>query len=670
MSRRRPPHPDQFELFAPAPGPDASPASPSPALSQAPLPAPPMSAATPTDDPAATLADALAHHARRWAIDQGADTASVEAAAAAARALSLATSDGHVCIGLAQLDEVDAAAEPAGVARWRERLLASGIVGTPAWPGACPLLLDEEDRLYLHRDFARERRLARRLVVSLVQPPTPLPAGIAAAPGGGVDGASLAAALALRGRLTIVSGGPGTGKTTAVVRLLGLLLAQDPGCRIALAAPTGKAAARMTEAIHQRAAGLPPALQALLPAHASTVHRLLGVSPAARGRPGEGFVHHAGHPLPIDLLVIDEASMLDLALATRVLDAVPPQARIVLLGDQDQLAAVESGAVFAELSADPGLSPACIADLAQACGVDAAAITPPAARAPTGLHDAVVWFRRNFRFAADSGIGRLAGAIRAGDAGSALNDLPSDGGSGHAGDVRWRRDAAVAPEPATEALLAEGYAAYLAAVQAHASGQAGAAQVVAAFDRFRVLAALRAGPRGVNALNQRLGRQARARLAPWTETPARSPWYPGRPVMVLRNDPLLGLYNGDIGIALPVATSEGERGLLAVHFADGADGLRAVAPVRLPEHDDAWAMTVHQAQGSEFDAVALLLPAQPHRVMSRELLYTAVTRARERVTLIGSAAVIAAAIAAPTRRHSGLVSRLHEALAEAGRPAS
>jgi AAA domain len=316
------------------------------------------------DDPAQALADGWAQQAQRWALGQGADGTTARHAAQAARALSLATTEGHVCLSLGALRS----SVPEGPADWRRSLLASGIVGTPAAPGACPLLLDDEDRLYLQRDFQLERRLATRIARALAAAPQALPAGVSpAARDGAIDAAAVAAAMALRGRLTIVSGGPGTGKTTAVVRLLGLLLAEQPGIRIALAAPTGKAAARMAEAIRQRAADLPPALRALLPTGASTLHRLLGVSPATRGGPGEGFAHHAGRPLPIDVLVIDEASMLDLALATRVFEAVPPEARIVLLGDQDQLAAVESGAVFAELSADPGLSPECLAELAEAC---------------------------------------------------------------------------------------------------------------------------------------------------------------------------------------------------------------------------------------------------------------------------------------------------------------
>jgi exodeoxyribonuclease V alpha subunit len=614
--------------------------------------------------PEATLAEGFARHVRQWALAQGADAATALACAEAARALSLAASAGHVCIGLAALAEPGAAGGVHGVAGWRALLQASGVVGTPVAPRGRPLILDDDDRLYLHRDFDFEQRLARRLVRCAA----PLPPGDAAQrartaaqlatlfAGNATDGApdwqQLAAALALRGRLTLISGGPGTGKTTTVVNLLACLLELQPDARIVLAAPTGKAAARLAEALRGRAGHLPPALRARLPSDALTVHRLLGVRPDGDG---EGpFRHDAEHPLALDVLVVDEASMLDLALATRLLEAVPEAARIVLLGDKDQLAAVESGAVFAELSTDPSLSEAARADLAALCGVPAARIVPAAARAPSALHDSVVWFDRNFRFAADSGIGRLAADTVAGRAEAVLAWLHE----GADDSVRWLDDAQPLPAPATLQALIDGYAPYLAALREalHDPGRADPAAVAAAFNRFRVLCALREGPRGVLAVNERLGRQMRQAMDPGAD--ARSPWYVGRPVMVLRNDATLRLFNGDIGITLPDAD-----GRLMVQFATADGGFRAVAPLRLPQHQTALAMTVHKAQGSEFEAVAVLLPAQRSRVLSRELLYTAITRARRQLLLAAPAAVLAAAIEAGTQRHSGLLARLREAAA-------
>ena len=581
--------------------------------------------------PGSDLAEALARQVERWAAAAGAAGADVRAARDAAQALALAMAEGHVCLDIAQAADAQA-------------LLASGIAGRADGPGQPPLVLDDEGRLYLRRYFDYERRLARRLLRTLpapglrARPPDiatlrrTLDARFAAEGGqggqGGPDWQKLAAALALRGRLAVVSGGPGTGKTTTVVALLACLLALDPACRIALAAPTGKAAARLAEAIAQQAAQLPPALRAALPREASTVHRLLEAGPA-------GFGRHAGRRLALDVLIVDEASMLDLALATRLLEAVPDEARIVLLGDKDQLAAVESGAVFAELCADPSLTDACRDELAALTGIAAEAIAAEAPRGSGTLPDSTIWLQRSYRFAPDSAIARLAAAIRSGNAEAAL---------AAAGERLADADAAL-----DHAL--RGFAPLLAEVRAGAPP----AQLHAAFARYRVLAALRDGPRGVSALNARIEQRFRAALGPLDRMP-RSPWYPGRPVLVRRNDALLKLFNGDVGIALPQPD-----GALEVVFPRADGSLLAVAPVRLPPHDTAFAMTVHQSQGSEFDDLLVLLPEQStSRVLTRELVYTAVTRARRSVTLCAGDEVLGAAIGRATQRHSGLLARLRE----------
>lgn len=641
--------------------------------------------------PAHDLAQGFAQQVQQWALEAGAAPQDAALAARAAHALSLAASEGHVCLRLDELPQASAL---------RAGLLAARIVGTPQAPGALPLILDGE-RLYLHRFFDLERRLAHRLAQArpddtpiaprarvLLQtlfadhpepaapgaPEAVPPAGAGDAapqgapampmPVGGIDEQQLAAALALRGRLLVLSGGPGTGKTTTVARLLGCLLAQAPRSRIALCAPTGRAAARLAEALRAQAGQLPPDLQAQLPTQASTVHRLLG----GHGSHAGGFRHHAGHLLPIDVLVVDEASMLDLALATRLLEAVPPGARIVLLGDKDQLAAVAAGQVFAELASDPRLSPSGRRELAALCGVDPAAIAPwpmPEA-ARTALTDCVLWLRRNYRFGTGSPLACLAQAVNAGRGAQALALLraaqapaPPPAAASltdvtvprPAGALLWLDEAQPALSSAALQRLLQGYAPYFEALR---RDPLDVDALTTSFNSFRVLAALREGERGVEALDTFVAAHARRAVG----APAQAPWYPGRAVLVTRNDEGLRLFNGDVGIAVPDG-----QGRLRVVFQDGA-GCRFLAPAQLPPHQGAFALSVHRAQGAEYQDVLLVLPARASRVLSREWLYTGLTRARGSVTVAGSAAAIESAIATPTRRASGLIERLRE---EAGR---
>lgn len=591
------------------------------------------------------LAQAFARQAVAWAMRTDAPDDAIPVLRRVALEVSLATSDGHVCADLAEIS----VRSGTDLEDMRRLLLASGVVGTSEAPGAMPLILDSADRLYLHRYFDYERRLAHRLLAAS--------AGMCAvgADAGALmrlsfdrnrathpDWQKIAVALALLRKLTVISGGPGTGKTSVIVQLLGCLLAQDPDSRIRLAAPTGKAAARMLQTIRERSAALPADIRDRLPDEAFTIHRLLGISNE------EGISrYHAGNPLPLDALIIDEASMLDIALATRLLEAVPPHARIVLLGDKDQLSAVESGAVFAEISAAPSLSPNTIAAIAGLAAIPAETIVASRLSESTPLHGNVVWLSENYRFASDSAIGSLADDINGGRSDAALVLLQQP-----EADVRWIEDGGNLPSrKATEYMIA-GYADYL---QSLRSGNVGPRALFGVFDRFRVLCALREGPRGVIGVNQEINRLFRQNLNHPLDRNPRSPWYPGRPVMVLRNDYILHLFNGDIGIALP-----DDAGHLMVHFPDGGDGFRAIAPTRLPEHETAFAMTVHKSQGSEFDEILLIMPAGRSRAVGRELLYTAVTRARKRVMLASDRAVLEMAIACRLSKRSGLRDRMRE----------
>ncbi|HEX6794744.1 MAG TPA: exodeoxyribonuclease V subunit alpha [Casimicrobiaceae bacterium] len=594
------------------------------------------------------LAHGFAERVARWARERDAPKEAVNIVQEAAYRTSAATSSGHVCVPLGEIEWPSGA----DAVKARARLLETHVVGTPAVASNLPLILDDENRLYLHRYFDYERRFAARLMHFARAPLdnvsngplrsrlNRLFAGNAKRFGDRPDWQKLAVALSMLHKLTIISGGPGTGKTTTIVNLLICLLEQSPECRIALAAPTGKAAARMLDAIRAQSAALPPEIVARFPGDPFTIHRLLGMLPS-----GE-FRHDAGNPLPIDVLVVDEASMLDLALATRLFEAVPDAARVILLGDKDQLAAVEAGAVFSEICADPTLSSAMRERLAELTGISAERIAPPTATEATPLHDSVVWFRDNFRFAPDSGIGRLAAEINAGHDERTLTWLRSQTNS----SVTWLEDATRVPQAATMMLAYEAYAAYLDAVR---SAPTDRVAIFAAFARFRVLCAERQGPRGVSGINDALAHWFREALAHPLDAGPRSPWYPGRPVMILRNEYVLKLFNGDVGIVLP-----DDDGDSMVHFADADGTFRAIAPARLPEHDTAFAMTVHKAQGSEFDHVMLMLPSGASRVVTRELLYTAVTRARQRVVIVGDAEVMAHGVDTRTTRHSGLIERM------------
>lgn len=543
---------------------------------------------------------------------------------AAAALTCSALAAGDVCLPLARWAGKRAWAEADGglalpaLAAWQAALRASPLVGAP---GAFTPLILEGERLYLARYQAYEARLAAQLLARADATPVVDEACLddsltrlfaRNAGQAGPDWQRLAAAQAVRRSLAVISGGPGTGKTSTVVRLLAALLEQPGGERLAigLAAPTGKAAARMAEAIRNAKAELPvsEAIKAALPEQARTLHRLLGSrgdSPLVR--------HHAGNPLALDVLVVDEASMVDLALMAKLLDALAPQARLILLGDKDQLCAVEAGAVFAELCEGRGAG-------------------------GSRLGDGVVLLTYSHRFAGDSGIGELARRINTGDAAGTLRLL----GESRA-DLAWQ------PEPSPQALLErldQGYGPYLAVAQ-----RGDPATAFAAFNAFRALTAQREGSWGVSGLNEAL----EARFKRQLRLPARERWYPGRAVMVRQNDYALGLFNGDIGICL--ASDQGLR----VYFESGDDadqGYRPFAPARLPSHDSAFAMTVHKSQGSEFAEVLLVLPDQPSPLLTRALFYTGITRAKHKVEIWGQAARLGEAVNTRAERAAGLAERL------------
>jgi exodeoxyribonuclease V alpha subunit len=612
--------------------------------------------------------------------------------------LSRQLADGHLCLDLALLHAL--ATEQSWPPAWRAltgaldadslRAMASPLLAdarddTPA----TPLVLDGT-RLYLRRHWNHERDVAQDIAARLARTaplpahlateldrlfPPPGEAGSKSAPAqatapGEPDWPRIACALAARGAFGVITGGPGTGKTTTVVRLLGLLqtlhLREHPRpLRIRLAAPTGKAAARLNASIAAQLARLDvgDAVRAAIPAQVDTLHRLLGARPDSRR-----FRHDRDNPLHLDVLVIDEASMIDLEMMAAVLAALPAQARLVLLGDKDQLSSVEAGAVLGDLCrrAEAGHYSPATADWLRTAGCgDIASFVRDDARP---LDQQVAMLRHSHRFAAGSGIGRLAQAVNGGHVATASELLaaPCD-------DLAWSTDDAhvidiaieghAGPEPVTG--TPGGYRHYLEQLRRERpTADAGdhafvvwADRTLQAYAQFQLLCALRHGPFGTQTLNQRVATALLA--AGLIETD--HGWYEGRPVMVLRNDYTLGLMNGDVGIALRRRGHDGSPRLY-VAFPDARTEavapVRFVLPSRLEETDTVYAMTVHKSQGSEFGHTALLLPDQATSVLTRELLYTGITRARRHFTLIAPPASIELAVAQRTRRHSGLAERL------------
>lgn len=485
------------------------------------------------------------------------------------------------------------------------RLRSFRVIGSPG--DYTPLVLDDSGRLYLYRYWKYHHDLMAALQARDAQGDPQLDRPLLdqgldrlfpALDGEGEDRSRTAADRAMSRNLCVITGGPGTGKTWTVVKILALLMEQAAArgvqLRAALAAPTGKAVARLGEAVAaaRRDLDCEPAILAQIPDQGFTLHRLLGARAGSRR-----FRHHGGNRLASHVVVVDEASMVDLALMFRLVDALRPETRLILVGDKDQLASVEPGHVFGDLCESASLS-------------------------------GVVELRKNYRYGSDSGIARLADSVRSRDPDRALALLQ---GHDHP-DVSWLE----APHPGDlertlAAPVVAGYAPYL---EARTPGEA-----LDRFHRFRVLCALRRGPwgvRNVNALCQSILTEA-GLIRPRRNGPFR-----GQPVLITRNDYGTGLFNGDVGVLWP-DTAHG--GLLRVCFPSPDGTLKVLAPGRLPPHELSWAITVHKSQGSEFDDALVVLPTRDNPLVGRELLYTAVTRASRRVTVLGRATTLHTALA-------------------------
>ncbi|WP_145560538.1 exodeoxyribonuclease V subunit alpha [Yersinia mollaretii] len=590
----------------------------------------------------------------------------------AAAILSAETGAGHVCLPLSDLqpDQLfggrqsalsQALWQAAGApdeSRWIEAFNNSPAVSDGSQP--TPLVL-QNGRLYLQRMWQYEgdvvRFIASDSTAAWVNEPREVNETLLRVTldqlfglgGDEVDWQKVAAAVAATRRISVISGGPGTGKTTTVAKLLTALiqLSQGQRLRIQLAAPTGKAAARLTESLGNaiRQLALTDDERRLFPDQASTLHRLLGAQPNS-----QRLRYHRGNPLNLDVLVVDEASMVDLPMMARLIAALPANAQVIFLGDRDQLASVEAGAVLGDICrfAEWGYSESRAEQLTRLTGCRLTGVIPTG-DVPTdtvNVRDNLCLLRKSYRFDEKSGIGQLALAVNAGKYHHALSVL-----NGTYSDIECL---SLADSNDYQVLLEECAAGYQHYLQLASSG-AHAVDVLAAFGRYQLLCALRTGPFGVSGLNERIEQLLhRKRLIERASGPA-GRWYVGRPVMIGLNDSALGLFNGDIGIAL--YDPEGE---LRVHFQLPDGNIKSVQPSRLPSHETAYAMTVHKSQGSEFEHTALVLPSTFMPVLTRELVYTAITRARQRLTLYCSEAVLSNAIRTPTQRRSGLVDRLNK----------
>ena len=547
---------------------------------------------------------------------------------------------------------------------WLHDLRQSPLVSQD---GNTPLVLDGS-RLYLRRNWAREVSVAEAIDQRLATV-SPLPVKrlrdaltrLFPSADDQTDWQQVACALASRSGIGIITGGPGTGKTTTVVRLLGLLqslsMASNQRLRIRLAAPTGKAAARLTESIGEQVQQLDVVTAVLdaIPTEVTTLHRLLGTRPDSRH-----FRHHADNPLHADLVVVDEASMIDMDMMARLLEALSPHTRLILLGDKDQLASVEAGAVMGDLCrhAHQGRYKQSTIDFVQdTCGADISNYQETEQAPGNALAQQTAMLRTNWRSKDSPGIGELARAVNEENLPQVRKAFQQYNDSLHRHPLR-------SDGQQLETLLLNGSGGLRALFNAVATPptqrqdfDGWAAGLLKQLTHQQLLSGLRSGPFGVEQLNQRITRHLQQQdLAPERE------WYPGRPVMMTRNDYQLGLMNGDVGLTLPLLEQRNDKPelLLRVAFQLPDGRIKWVLPSRLDGVETVYAMTVHKSQGSEFRHTLLVLPDAPHPLLTRELIYTAVTRARDRFTLLefGKPAVLDSAVKKRTWRASGLAERL------------
>jgi len=568
--------------------------------------------------------------------------------------VSNVTGKGDVCLDLALFagkpllekdDGMDAVICPE-LSVWKDNLMSTGIVGRPE--DFCPLILDKENRLYLYRYWEYEKKLSDSIKervkedigginLSLIKDSINrlFPERI----DGDVNWQKVAAVTSAFKKFCVISGGPGTGKTTTVAKILALLLEQkskEENPRIFLAAPTGKAAARLSESIEniKKELNCKDYIKAAIPAEAFTIHRMLKTiirSPF--------FRHNSEKPLPADIVVVDEASMVDLPLMSKLIQAVPVDARLILIGDSDQLASVDPGSVLGDICGNKSLRGFTTNFVNKVEELTDEKITDSIKQRKDikALHDCIVVLKKNYRFADSSGIGGLSRAVKLVDIDKVLSLLKNED------DRSIILEEILSADNFKQILtdkIIEFYSEYL------KTDDPGIALEL--FNRFRILCAVKMGQFGVYAVNTLVEKILSRENLIQTE----NLWYRGRPVLITSNDYKLGLFNGDIGITMQIAGSGSND--MYVFFRGTSGELRRFLPYRLPRHETVYAMTVHKSQGSEFENVYLILPDKDYPVLSRELIYTGITRAIRSVTILGKEEVLRTSISRVIERKSGL----------------
>jgi exodeoxyribonuclease V alpha subunit len=593
------------------------------------------------------------HFARFMAELSGNDEESVVALSAAL--VSSYRRRGDVCLDLARfagstlgapLQGADAIVCP-GLPAWRAKLLASRAVGSPG--EMLPLILDGKNRLYLHRYWSYEKNLSEairaRTMGACVQDADPealkshLKKIFPQAAGQGVDWQMTAAAVAALKRFCVISGGPGTGKTYAAARILALILSRPrpQGWRVFLCAPTGKAAARLAEAVADAKMNLvcDPEVARGIPEEGQTIHRMLK---PVKGTPY--FHYHAENKLPADIVLVDEASMVDLPLMSKLIQAVADDARLILMGDRDQLASVEAGSVLGDICGEKQHN-----GFSAPFGRKIRNLTEPGTRAigeahpyTSGIQDSIVFFTKRYRFETGGGIHALSQAVNSGDSAAAVQLLKEAGHS----DIEWIRPAGI--EEYRRRVMQKILGRYR--------------DLFITEDPAEMLAcAVNQGPFGVLAVNHLAESVLQDQGFIRRLHPFRSTWYNGKPVMITENEYDLGLFNGDVGVA--AEEKSGDHGY-CVYFRKSGETLQRFGASRLPAYHEVYAMTVHKSQGSEFDEVLLILPERDNPLLTRELLYTGITRARQKLSILALEPVIESAVSRRVERTSGLRDALWE----------